>query len=89
MALLVLFGWVIYSWLTGDSGIINQIRLRHDNKNLVEEIDSLNQMIVTLDRERARLRSDTSYLETVIRSELGMAKPGEKVYRLYNGGSRP
>ena len=74
--------WVVYSWLSGDSSIINQIRIHQENEKLLTEIDSLTRIKTELDRERARLRSDTAYLEKVIRAELGMAKPGEKVYRL-------
>jgi len=77
--------WVVYSWLSGDSSIINQIRISRANENLLDKIDSLTQVKSNLDRERARLRSDTAYLEKVIRAELGMARPNEKVYRLYEG----
>lgn len=74
--------WVIYSWLSGDSSIINQIKIHHENKKLILKIDSLTQIKAELDRKRARLRNDTTYLEKVIRAELGMARPEEKVYRL-------
>ena len=77
--------WVVYSWLSGDSSIINQIRIYRANEKLLDRIDSLTRVKSDLDRERARLRSDTAYLEKVIRSELGMARPDEKVYRLYEG----
>ncbi len=77
--------WVVYSWLSGDSSIINQIHIYRANAKLLEEIDSLTRVKSNLDRRRARLRSDTAYLEKVIRSELGMARPDEKVYRLYEG----
>ena len=84
--LLILPLWLVYSWLSGDSSIINQIRIKRANEKLLDKIDSLTRVKSSLDRERARLGSDTAYLEKVIRAELGMARPNEKVYRLYEGG---
>jgi cell division protein FtsB len=81
----ILFGvlvWVVYSWLSGESGLINQVRLHQRNSSMLASIDSLRNEKRKLDIQRARLRSDTAYLEKIIRAELGMAKPGEKVYRL-------
>ncbi|MFC1584952.1 septum formation initiator family protein [Fibrobacterota bacterium] len=75
--------WLAYSWLNGDSSITNQIQLYRANQTLLREIDSLTLVESLLDKERAKLRSDTVYLEKVIRSELGMARPNEKVYQLY------
>ncbi|MBF0431912.1 MAG: septum formation initiator family protein [Fibrobacteria bacterium] len=74
--------WVGYSWLSGNSGIINQVRLYQENKELQSKLDSLETVKKEIDVQRARLRSDKFYLEKVIREELGMAKPEEKVYRL-------
>ena len=65
--LLALLGWVAYSWLTGPSGIINQIQLHRQNKELAEAIDSLKAVKMSLDKERVRLRTDTLYLEKISR----------------------
>ncbi len=74
--------WVGYSWLSGNSGIINQVRLYKENKLLHFRLDSLLEVKKSLDIQRARLRSDTVLLEKIMRGELGMAKPKEIVYRL-------
>ena len=81
--------WIVYSWLSGDSSIIKQIQIYRDNEKLLLKIDSLTRIKTELDKERARLRSDTAYLEKVIRAELGMARPEEKVYRLCEKGLQP
>jgi len=76
--------WVIYSWLSGPSGLLNQFNVYQNNLVSEKIIDSLAQVKIYLDKERARLRSDTLYLEKIIRKELGMAKKNEKVYVLYD-----
>jgi len=75
--------WIAYSWLSGPSGLINQFKVYNNNQKSESIIDSLAQVKLNLDKERALLRSDTLYLEKVIRKELGMAKKNEKVYVLY------
>ncbi len=83
-SLLVIPAWMGYSWLSGNSGLVHQLQIFSENKKLESRIDSLEQLKADLDRERARLRSDTAYLEKVVRYELGMAKPNEKVYRMFS-----
>lgn len=73
--------WII-PWLGGTSGVFNLARIYYTNKALSQKIDSLTNLKVSLDKERSRLTSDTAYIERVIRSELIMAKPNEKVYRI-------
>ena len=82
LIILAVVAFIAYKWMTGPSGIVNQINLYKSNKELMAQIDELNVSKESLDEERERLRHDTLYLEKVVRSELGMAKPGETVYRL-------
>ena len=57
----------------------------HDMKRRQEEmefkIEDLAGKIESLKEERNLLKNDVSYLEKVIRDELGLVKPGEIVYK--------
>jgi cell division protein FtsB len=79
--LLAVIGFGLYHILSGPSGAINILRLRRDNEEQRRELDSLEARRRDLETEKLRLRGDSAYLEKVARKELGMAKPGEKVYR--------
>jgi len=83
VAVIILPLWALYNFLSGNSSIINQFKIYKSNENHLVIIDSLNTVKKNLDLERAKLRHDTLYLEKVVRMELGMAKPEEKVYRLF------
>ena len=82
--LALIFLWVVYSWVSGPSGLVNQYKVYQNNKKTTKLINSLALVKIDLDEERANLRSDTLYLEKIIRKELGMAKKQERVYVLYN-----
>lgn len=70
-----------YHVLTGPSGAFNLVKLRQANDETRRELDSLQARKRALALEKARLEKDSAYLERVARKELGMAKPGEKVFR--------
>ena len=88
MVILVVLAWIGYSWLGGTSGLLWQLQLYQRNKRLTTQLDSLQKLEVDLQEEKEKLLKDDVYLKKVIRSELGMALPGEKVFRyrtdLYN-----
>jgi cell division protein FtsL len=46
-----------------------------------QEIDAGRRAIDSLKRELERLASDTAYIERIAREKLGMARPGEKVFK--------
>lgn len=79
--LLGLGGLAVYHILTGPSGAVNLLRLQRENEKKVHELDSLVARKLALEVEKVRLEKDSAYLERVARKELGMAKPGEKVFR--------
>ena len=87
-ALTIIPLWVIYTWLSGPSGLLNQYTIRNQNSKLEIKVDSLATEKVDLDKERAKLRNDTLFLEKIIRKELGMAKKNETVYVLYNKNTK-
>jgi cell division protein FtsB len=70
-----------YDVMTGPSGILNLRKMADINADKRADLDSLARRRDALAAEKQRLLSDSSYLEAVARRELGMAKPGEKVYR--------
>jgi cell division protein FtsB len=79
--LLAVLVWVGYSWLGGTSGLIQQLQIYQENKILSIQLDSLQQLRVDIEEENEKLLKDDTYLKKVIRAELGMALPGEKVFR--------
>ncbi len=80
--LLVVLGiGLAYDVLTGPSGLLHLRSLAKENADKQQELDSLVQFRHTLERQKVRLLTDSSYMEAMARKELGMAKPGEKIYR--------
>lgn len=73
--------WLVYDVLTGASGLMNLQTLAEENSGKRHELDSLVEVRETLARQKKRLTTDSSYMEAMARKELGMAKPGEKIYR--------
>jgi cell division protein FtsB len=78
---LALFAFIVYQALTGPRGLLKVADLRAQKQQILREIDSLEARKRELVVERRRLLTDTVYLERLARKELGMARPGEKVYR--------
>ena len=70
-----------YQVAVGPSGALNLIRLRSENQERRQELDSLRARKQELEIEKVRLERDSAYLEKVARKDLGMARPDEKVFR--------
>ena len=85
-ALLSVIGFGIYHILSGPSGALNLWKLRKANARESRELDSLTLRKQELEVEKVRLQKDSTYIEKVARKELGMAKPGEKVFRYMSPG---
>jgi cell division protein FtsB len=81
-ALMALAALILYQLATGPNGLLKLADLRRERREQERRIDSLAALRVELELEKRRLLSDSAYLEMLARRELGMAKPGEKVYRL-------
>jgi cell division protein FtsB len=79
--LLAVVGFGLYHILSGPSGAINILRLRQENADQRRDLDSLEARRRDLENEKLKLQGDSAYLDKVARKELGMAKPGEKVFR--------
>lgn len=67
--------------VSGERGILLIWRLMEDKKKLEAANFALLQENDGLRRKIQRLRHDDLYLEKVAREELGLARPGEIIYR--------
>src|SRR6185369_14849240 len=79
--LLAVVGLGLYHILSGPSGAINILRLHRENTAQRRALDSLAMRKAELENEKLHLQNDSAYLDKVARKELGMARPGEKVFR--------
>jgi cell division protein FtsB len=87
--LIVLALFVLYQVLAGPRGLLKLAELRSQKNDIRFQIDSLEGRKQELLREKERLLTDTTYLEKLARKELGMAKPGERVYRFVTPAGDP
>jgi cell division protein FtsB len=72
----------------GDRGAIHLWRLWGEKKRLDERNFSLQRENEILRDRIYRLRHDDLYLEKVARDELGLARPGEVIYRFGSSESK-
>jgi cell division protein FtsB len=79
LVLLALF--LLYQALAGPRGLLKLADLRSQKREVQAQLDSLETLKRELEAEKQRLLTDTAYLEKLARKELGMARPGERVYR--------
>lgn len=78
VAALLIFFWVYFP------GVSRYRDLKIQEEALQDEVEDLNTKIKALTDERNLLKNDVTYLEKVIREELGLVKPGEIVYKFVN-----
>ena len=71
--------------ISGERGILLIWRLMEDKRKLEAANFALLQENDGLRRKIQRLRHDDLYLEKVAREELGLARPGEIIYRFAPG----
>jgi cell division protein FtsB len=71
----------LYQLFSGPGGLFNLLRLHEAKKDKALILDSLETERVSLEREKGLLKTDTAFIEKTAREKLGMAMPGEKVYR--------
>ncbi len=77
---LITMGLVI-NCLTAPKGASDLIVLRQNRMALEAELRRLTTENAELETKAEKLRSDDRYIERLVRSELGFARPGELVYR--------
>jgi len=63
--------------------------LRSRNERLTQDLEQVRQQIAAFEQEKYLLENDVHHLEKVLREELGLARPGEEVYKLDESDSVP
>jgi cell division protein FtsB len=75
LLLLFVASVIVVDGLVGDRGLLAMLRAR-------QEYDALSASIARQRAENARLREDPTTIEEIARRELGLIKPGERVFIL-------
>lgn len=66
----------------GDHGLLAMRRTQSQMKELRGQIDRLNQENSDLSKQVQALRTDPKAVERIAREEMGLARPGEMIFRL-------
>jgi cell division protein FtsB len=78
--LLFVASLIVVDGLVGDRGLLAMLRARREYDQLAATIDRQRADNARLRDEARRLREDPAAIEEVARRELGLIKPGEKVF---------
>ena len=73
---------IVVDSLVGDRGLLSMLRARHEYEELAATIARERAANARLREEARRLREDPRAVEEIARRELGLIKPGEKVFIL-------
>lgn len=88
--LLLVVGVIVLDALVGDRGLLATLRARREYHELVATIARERADNARLADQAQRLRDDPRTIEEVARRELGLIKPGEKVFIVKDvGPSKP
>ena len=71
---------LIVDALVGDQGLVATMRARKQYDQLTADLARLRSENAVLREEARRLREDPAAIEELARRELGMIRPGEKVF---------
>ena len=66
--------------LVGDKGLLAMIKARKDYRSLEQSLTDARASNATLREQARRLREDPDAIEDIARRELGLIKPGEKLF---------
>jgi len=86
-----LFRWILFFitsiliviFFFGDHGVYQLYRLKTERKATQLLIAELRKERQVLEAEKTRLKTDMDYLEHLAREKYRMAKPGEKVFKVF------
>ena len=81
LILAAVLGGFTFAGLCGSSGMRDLLTLRYHSSALTRQRDALLAENAQLRERVSRLNSDDTYLQKLIRKELGYVQPGEIVYR--------
>jgi len=71
---------ILVDALVGERGLLAAMRARHEYDQLAATIGRERAENARLREEARRLKEDPSAIEEIARRELGLIKPGEKVF---------
>jgi cell division protein FtsB len=83
------FSKLLLSFVFSDMGVFTFVDLHQTRRELRQEIADLQQHNQQLADQVRALRSDPVYIEALAREQLGMVRPGERVFRLVPSGNGP
>ncbi|HZR46500.1 MAG TPA: septum formation initiator family protein [Candidatus Manganitrophaceae bacterium] len=83
-----LSGYLLLSFLFGEMGMVNSLKMKRTYAQIQEEILSLKRENEALTHKIEALKSDPHYIESLARNQLGMAKEGELIYEFYDPSRR-
>jgi cell division protein FtsB len=71
---------IVVDGLVGDRGLLAMIRARHEYDEVAATIARQRAENARLREEARRLKEDPAMIEEIARRDLGLVKPGEKVF---------
>ena len=71
---------IVVDGLVGDRGLLAMLRARHEYDELAATISRQRSDNARLREEARRLKEDPEAIEEIARRELGLIRPGEKVF---------
>jgi cell division protein FtsB len=80
LLLLFVAAVIIVDGLVGERGLLAMLRARHEYDELATSISRQRSENARLREQARRLREDPSAIEEIARRELGLIKPGERVF---------
>lgn len=80
--LLLIAGAVLAAFLFNERGLISWYKYSMERERIESELDSLHAVEGALRAEIEKLKFAPEYLEKLAREKYGMAKKGEKVYKV-------
>ena len=80
--LILIAGAVIAAFLFNEKGLISWYKYSVERERIESELDSLHAVERALRSEIEKLKFAPEYLEKLAREKYGMAKKGEKVYKV-------
>ena len=84
--ILIIIGMIVLDALVGDRGLMATLRARREYHELAGTIANQRIENARLADQAQRLRDDPRAIEEVARRELGLIRPGEKVFILKDVG---
>lgn len=85
--LLVVAAGIAIAFLFNDRGLISWYKYTQERNRIEAELDSLKSEEVRLREEIEKLKFVPEYMEKLAREKYGMAKKGEKVYKVIPEGN--